>query len=278
MRHRRHEAGPKTKMWRSSALGAAQLLSGSFAGYAYDPHAHESACFALITDGAIRIRVRGREFVARKGDIFAMEADGIHAGWPVDARGWKQRTLYVQHEQLAGVIAGEQPRLPDAAIADPLIRDAELARIFLRMHRYSERHGWLLECEEEYMRFAMRVFHRHMREPADAPRAGREDNAVRLVRSFLEANLTTQKRLADLAQMAGVPSLRLFRAFTRALGMPPHAWQRQARIRYAARLIREGERISQAAAAAGFADQAHMTRIFRRSLGVTPGAYRAAFL
>ena len=58
--------------------------------------------------------------------------------------------------------------------------------------------------------------------------------------------------------------------------MTPHGFQRQARIRLAADLIKLGRPLSEVAAAAGFADQAHLTRCFRRALGVTPGSYRAA--
>jgi AraC-like DNA-binding protein len=58
--------------------------------------------------------------------------------------------------------------------------------------------------------------------------------------------------------------------------MTPHAYQRQARIRLAIDLIRRGDRLSEVAAATGFADQAHLTRSFRRAMGVTPGMYQVA--
>ena len=63
----------------------------------------------------------------------------------------------------------------------------------------------------------------------------------------------------------------------RATGMSPHAYQRQARVRRACALIRLGQPLADVAAAAGFADQAHLTRVFRRVVGVTPGVYAEAF-
>ncbi len=65
---------------------------------------HDTACFALITEGAIRIRMREGEFTARKGDLYAINADEIHAGWPVDPAGWSQRTIYVDLDLLRGKI------------------------------------------------------------------------------------------------------------------------------------------------------------------------------
>ena len=74
---------------------------------------------------------------------------------------------------------------------------------------------------------------------------------------------TTRISLQDLAGVTGLPPSRLLRAFGRAVGMSPHAYQRQVRLRHATTLIRAGTAISDAALAAGFADQAHFTRLFR---------------
>ncbi len=58
--------------------------------------------------------------------------------------------------------------------------------------------------------------------------------------------------------------------------MAPSDYQRQLRVRAARRLLGQGVLPARAAAETGFADQAHLTRWFRRYYGVTPGAYRAA--
>jgi len=60
-------------------------------------------------------------------------------------------------------------------------------------------------------------------------------------------------------------------AFRSAFGLPPHAWQVQVRLARARTLIRAGIPIAAVAAATGFADQSHLTRIFKRSYGYTPG-------
>ena len=58
--------------------------------------------------------------------------------------------------------------------------------------------------------------------------------------------------------------------------MTPHAYLVQRRLALARSLLDAGRPIADAAAAAGFADQAHLTRAFRRSLGYTPAAYAGA--
>ena len=90
------------------------------------------------------------------------------------------------------------------------------------------------------------------------------------------ADLPDADLTADhLAAAAGCSRYAAYRAFTQAYGLAPSDYQRQLRVRAARRLLR-GRAPARAAAEAGFADQAHLTRWFRRYYGVTPGAYRAA--
>ncbi len=81
---------------------------------------------------------------------------------------------------------------------------------------------------------------------------------------------TVQEAARDL----GVSMRSLQRMLRRATGQSPAFWLQLARARRAARLI--GTRpLAEAACMAGFADQAHMSRAFRRWFGVTPSAFRA---
>lgn len=267
-----------TSIWLAPDLGA-ELLRGRYTDFSYDVHTHERACFALLTWGAIRIRMRGGEFVARRGDLYAIDADEPHAGWPVDAAGWSQRTLYVDLAHLRALLGDDAgARLRAARLAGPIIRDPELASALYGVHRCSQEDGPALYRGERYLAFAARLLARHTLDGAAPVLAGvgREERAVRLAREFLDQRLDDNLRLEDIAAAAGLPPFRLFRAFSRDTGMTPHAYQRQARIRVASQLIRGGMALSEAAAAAGFADQAHLTRSFRRVRGVTPGAYRTA--
>jgi AraC-like DNA-binding protein len=82
--------------------------------------------------------------------------------------------------------------------------------------------------------------------------------------------------LAALADEAGLSRYQFLRSFARATGLTPHAYILQRRIHRARQLIRCGTRLAEAAAQSGFSDQSHMTRLFVRSFGVTPGAYAKA--
>lgn len=76
------------------------------------------------------------------------------------------------------------------------------------------------------------------------------------------------------ARHAGMSREGFSRRFRRQHGVPPHAFWLLERLNEARRLLRLGEPIAAAAAEAGFADQSHLGRCFRRAFGVTPGQYR----
>jgi AraC-like DNA-binding protein len=96
------------------------------------------------------------------------------------------------------------------------------------------------------------------------------------VRAFLSDGDAAQATLTDLAEVAGSSRFAAYRAFRSRFGLSPSDYQRQLRLRAARRALASGAAVADVAAATGFADQAHLTRWFRRCYGITPGAYRAA--
>ena len=96
------------------------------------------------------------------------------------------------------------------------------------------------------------------------------------IRAFLHDGGAADATLADVATAAGCSRFVAYRAFRGRYGLPPSEYQRLLRLRTARRALAGGAAIADAAAASGFADQAHLTRWFRRCYGITPGAYRAA--
>ena len=92
----------------------------------------------------------------------------------------------------------------------------------------------------------------------------------------LDSAPETSVSLAELAALSGVSRFQLLRGFAREVGITPHAYLMQRRVRLARQLLANGQTPVQAAIQAGFADQSHMTRVFVRQLGITPSRYRAA--
>jgi AraC-like DNA-binding protein len=101
---------------------------------------------------------------------------------------------------------------------------------------------------------------------------------VRRVREYLEGHYAESVPLPDLAQQVGVTASYLIRLFRLQVGLPPHAYQARIRVNRAQALLRQGVRPADVATETGYADQSHLTRHFRRVVGVTPARYQAAYL
>jgi AraC-like DNA-binding protein len=96
-------------------------------------------------------------------------------------------------------------------------------------------------------------------------------------RELLHASFRGPPPIDELAREAGVHPDYLARAFRTWFGVPVGSYVRRLRLEWAAaRLAGTEEPIARIALDAGFADQSHFTRAFKRYAGVTPGEYRRA--
>jgi len=97
------------------------------------------------------------------------------------------------------------------------------------------------------------------------------------VRNEIDARFERPLSVTGLAAEAGVHPAHLSRAFHRRFGSTLLAYIRRARVRAAADLLRGSSlTLADVAAGTGFADQSHLTRVFKEVTGVTPGRYRRA--
>lgn len=106
-------------------------------------------------------------------------------------------------------------------------------------------------------------------------REHRSENAelVRQAISHLEANYTEPVTLRELEAVTEANIFKIIRAFRNHLDTTPHAYLMGLRVSRAEALLREGETIVGAAAEAGFTDQSHFTKHFKKAFGITPGAF-----
>lgn len=111
------------------------------------------------------------------------------------------------------------------------------------------------------------------RVPNDPSRLGVQQ--MRAVIEYLEDNLNTELRRDDLAGTANLGRTTFLRQFKTTTGQTPHQYVMAARVRKACGLLRQtGLPVSEIALACGFSDQAHLSTLFKRLVGVTPTEYR----
>jgi len=97
----------------------------------------------------------------------------------------------------------------------------------------------------------------------------------RLAKDVIEVSLVGGIGLAELANFCGLRTSQFAHAFKVSTGVAPYQWLAKRRIAQAKRMLVGTTSLVEIADASGFADQSHMTRIFSREVGTTPGKWRA---
>jgi len=259
-------------MWRRAcAAGPALDLLHARVTEPYAPHVHEEYAVGACTAGREVIRYRGALHYAGPGSVVVLEPGEAHTGGPADPPDFTYRVMYPAAGLLAEGLSAKGPRFREPVIADPGLA-AELRRLHAALGAgLGETEP--LEAESRLSWLFGELVRRHASPSRDVevPGAGR---VARLVKAQLADRLVSPPALAEIAAGTGLSRYQLIRSFRTEVGMPPYAWLAQHRVSAARALLERGCRPAEVAALTGFADQAHLTRWFRRVVGVTPGVYR----
>jgi AraC-like DNA-binding protein len=268
-------AAEVARYWRHASVAGVDLLRARFVTHRYGRHAHETYTFGLIERGIEEFEYGATLQRAGPGAVALLDPEVVHTGQAVTPDGWMYRVLYPEVSVVTDV--AEQlgwphgtPRFPQTVVDDP--RSAVLLR---SAHRAAE-HGDQLASSSLLTEALAGLLTAHARAGrATAVRPTRRAPAtVRAVCELLQARLADPPSLAELAAFTGMSQFAVLRAFRGETGLPPHAYLNQLRVREARTLLDRGVTPAEVAAIAGFADQAHLSRHFKRVVGVPPGAYQ----
>lgn len=266
-----------SRYWRSPDRPL-EAMHAHFERHVYHRHSHETYSFGVTEDGHQAFRCRGGAHTSTAGMVIAFNPDDPHDGHAADELGFTYRMVHIGPELVADVLAditGRPAALP--LFASPVVADPVLAGRLRRLHAALLGGAGALRRDELLTAAVGAMAGRAATRPLRVPSAG---GAVERARRRLEEAFPGDVGADELAAAAGCSRFALYRGFRRAYGMSPSDYQRQLRLREARRLLARGGRaaasVAEVAAAAGFADQSHLTRWFVRYYGMTPGEYRNA--
>ena len=257
------------KMLRCGMAGVAAVAAET--RHVFPRHTHDQFGIGVIHQGAQK-SLSGRGMVeAGPGDAITVNPGEVHDGAPIGDMGRAWRILYFDPWVIAEAVEDmSEGRTKDFEFAHPVISDGRIADRFSALYSAMTKGGTALRREE--MLFILMS--------ALRPRENATEQAIpdgiAVARGMIDNDPQRSVTLADLAEASGLGKFQLLRGFVRATGFTPHAYLVQRRIDLARRLIARHMPLAHAAFASGFADQSHMTRVFVRKYGVSPGHYADA--
>ncbi len=270
---------PTNQVRYSSAndLGGLELLDAQFHNHTFSRHVHEGYCINVIESGAQRFYRSGVNHLAPQNSIVLVNADQVHDGSKAVESGWSYRAMYPTPELLSDVSLELQGAKRDAPwFPQAVVSDAFMANKLRELFSVLSQSRNTLERETLYLCTMLQLLSRHAKQAKPLLALTNEPQFVRRMREYLDEHFAENISMQSLADSAELSPFYLARLFTKTVGLPPHAYQVQRRIRKAKQLLRcnSGYKLSDVATDCGFSDQSHLNRHFKRALGVTPGIYQ----
>ena len=256
---------PEVSAWRPRIPGVVEVFHAHFTEYAYPMHVHEAWTLLIVDDGAVRYDLDRHEHGTPHDTVSLLPPHVPHNGSPATPHGFRKRVLYLDDTHISDDLIG-------AAVDQPDLRDPVLRLRVSRLHTALAHAGDELEAESRLTLIGERLReHLRPRTTADATRP--DPVLARRLRELLDEHVVDGLTLDEAAGLVHAHPAHLVRAFSTAYGIAPHQYLNSRRVDRARRLLLDGRSPGEVASATGFFDQSHLTRHFRKLVGVTPGRY-----
>lgn len=249
-----------------------ELVYGNQVTHAFTRHTHRTLGLGVVEQGLRLYQCQGKSYQVKPGQIFIIPPHCEHGCGSIDGSHTYRLLLIADETLQASGLVGEQANY---AFAQLVINDQGLYA------RLRELYGKLTGDESDFVKKSLLlavvgdVFELYAQtSPAKLECNPDIERAVGKVQSYIEENYAAVFLLEDIAQLAHISPYHLLRQFSRIVGIPPHIYQQQVRIRQAKQLLNQGCSILDTAMNTGFADQSHFSKVFKKLVGVTPGEYR----
>lgn len=247
------------------------------AGQERDFHFHEFDKVVLLISGRVDYCVEDEVYALRPWDVLLVKHHTIHKALIDQSEPYDRIIIYLDRKYFDRAMPGarltecfERAGRGRCLLATDDSQREELMRTLQSYEAAEEdrRSGAFAMCETYIMQLLIQLNRLTSEGAAQSPGY---DAKIEAVLSYINENLTGELSVDILAERAFLSKYHFMRLFKAQTGETVHAYVRQKRLLYAARLIREGISANKAAIDSGFSDYSTFHRAFRESFGISPG-------
>jgi len=239
----------------------------------YQKHRHDTYAICLTTTGVLAFDYRGTSEISIPGQVVVLHPDEVHDGYAGAQEGFGYRQLYVEPALIFEAIqsmCSHACSLP--FVRTPVVRNRKLSAAIISAFQGTREPlaidslivqvaEGLLEADPSCKQV---LFPRYL----DVP-------ALKRARQYLDTQKTRVVHSSELEAVTGLSRYELARQFRAMCGTSPYRYLLMRRLDFARQQLAQSRSLVEVALEAGFADQAHFSRMFKATFGITPTRYRA---
>lgn len=250
-----------------------ELFRAEAIHYNYARHSHPGYSIGVIEAGVGGNYYQGTTYLAPPKSVVFMNPEEAHTGYSAEELPLTYRMLYPSTDFIQE-IASEVQINGFPYFRDAVVQNEVLASNVLSLHAVLEQSPDRLEQQSLLVEVLSAILLHYADAKLRSIRSHKEHQAVQLIKEYLHENFRANISLEQLVEITNLNRSYLIRVFRQAVGMPPYSYLTQVRVEKAKQCLRQGMTVADTAIAVGMSDQSHLTRHFKRILGITPGYYR----
>ena len=263
----------KPLVYKSPRIPGIEALS-CVNDFAFPSHIHNAHVLWLNSEGGERYKLKGCTATLRPGSLSIIEPGIVHSNSSLNPTKRHLRSLYLGEEfflyleKLVTGVTAKKLTLPTS-----VINNHECWQSAILLHEAIINSHDQLRIDELIVSIFTRIGKLQFGKTNCSDSLDNSSSRLKNLVDFMRARVNDDISLEDLAEIALCTSYHVIRLFRNQVGMSPHAYLIQLRLERARELIDSGQNIADAALLAGFSDQSHLTRMFKKRYGLTPGLY-----
>ncbi len=250
-----------------------EFLEAWFQGKAYQKHRHDTYAICLTISGVQAFNYRGNSEISTPGQVVVLHPDETHDGYAGTEEGFGYRQLYVEPAlifEAMQIMCTHPCSLP--FVRTPVVLNQKLSAAIINAFQ-STREPLAIDS------LIVQLAEGLMEADPGCKRVPRPRHldlaALKRVRQYLDIQKTRIVHSVELEAVTGLTRYDLARQFRIMCGTSPYRYLLMRRLDFAREQISQGRSLVEVAIEAGFADQAHFSRMFKATFGLTPALYRA---
>lgn len=232
--------------------------------HAYKAHLHSELSVGVIEKGATVLIIDDVDYRISEGEAVIIMPYVVHNCQPVDINNWAFTMIYLDDSYKDALIA---------SLSEPL--KIGISKLGPKEYQLIKSLTKILKSEESPFVKEVEIIDclNSIVESIELSVSRKIDCVIEEIKFFIENNLLEDLVLDDLASRFNINKFSMIRRFKQLYDITPSAYQLQLKVNYAKQLLKKESDLVEVALQAGFYDQAHFTREFKKSTGITPKFY-----